>query len=355
MSRARIGVIGTGWWATQFHLPGLVAYEHADVVALADRDPGKLAAAGDRFDVARRCPDYRELLALDALDGVVVAVPHAYHHEIARAALDAGKHVLLEKPLTLTSADAWDLVRTAEDRGLHLVAGYTLQFTRHARLAREIVRSGRLGELRLVSGVFASMVESYFRGCPDDYADVFGFPLTGPDAATYSDPALSGGGQGQTQVTHPMGLAFWVTGLRPDEVYARMDNVGLGVDLVDAITFRLTSGALGTIASTGSVRPGQPQQQALWYYGSEGLMVQNFGAGHLEAHFNDGSMQTPEDLAPGELYPADAPARCLVDLIRGEGENLAPGEPAAYTVEFLEAAYRSAAKGVPVKAASAEA
>lgn len=344
---ARIGVIGTGWWATQFHLPGLVSYEHADVVALADPDTEKLAAAGERFDIASRHSDYHDLLADPRVEGVVVAVPHAFHHEIARAALDAGKHVLLEKPLTLAAADAWDLVDTAESRGLHLVAGYTFQFTRHARLVRQIVRSGRLGELYLVSGLFASMVRSYFDGSPDDYADVFDFPLTGPDPSTYSDPRISGGGQGQTQVTHAMGMVHWVTGGRPVEVFARMTDGGLPVDLADAITYRMDGGAVGTMASCGSVAPRQPQQQGIWYYGSEGLVVQDLIGGRVEAHFNDGTSELPPDLADGEVYPAEAPARCLVDLIRGVGENLAPALEAARTVEFLSAAYHAAASGVP--------
>lgn len=348
MTRARIGVIGTGWWATQFHLPGLVAYERAEVVALADPDPAKLRAAGDAFGIDRRFGDFHDLLAADDVDGVVIAVPHVHHHEIAAAALDAGKHVMLEKPMTLRSEDAWDLVARAERLGLHLVIGYTHQFTSRSRRAREIVRSGRLGDLHLVTGVFASMVESYLRGAPHEYAEVFGFPVTGPDAATYSDPAISGGGQGQTQVTHTMGMVFWVTGLRPVEVFARMAAAGLAVDLVDAITFRCEGGTLGTMASTGTLRPGQPAQQEIRYYGSEGLLVQDVAGGRLELRLNDGTQELLDPLPEADAYPAEATARCLVDLILGDGVNGAPGTPAAVTVEFLEAAYRSAAEGGPV-------
>ncbi|MBW3560978.1 MAG: Gfo/Idh/MocA family oxidoreductase [Actinobacteria bacterium] len=341
----RIGVIGTGWWATQFHVPGLISYEDAEVVALADPDADRLRAAGDAFGVERLYEDHRGLLDAADVDGVVVAVPHAFHYDIAAAALDAGKHVMLEKPMTLVAEEAWDLVDRAERYHRHLVIGYTHQFTRSARRAREIVRSGRLGELRLISGLFASMVESYLRGSPEDYADVFGFPVTGPDASTYSDPTVSGGGQGQTQVTHTMAMMFWVTGLRPVEVFARMANHDLAVDLVDAITYRCEGGALGTMASIGSLRPGQTAQQQLRYFGSEGFMVQDLISGRLDAQFNDGTEEILPPLAEDEAYPAHATARCLVDLIRGEGVNDGPPEPAAVTVEFLEAAYRSAAAG----------
>ena len=105
MAKARMGVIGAGWWATQFHIPSLKTYEKADLVSIADVKPEKAAAAADYYDVRNTYNDHRELLAA-GVDGVVIAVQHAYHYEVARDALDAGVHVLVEKPMTLTAADA---------------------------------------------------------------------------------------------------------------------------------------------------------------------------------------------------------------------------------------------------------
>lgn len=347
MNRPRIGVIGTGWWATQFHIPGLAEYDGAELVALADPDAERLAAAAKGYDV-QTYPSAEALCESGTVDGVVVAVPHAYHHQVARTALDAGIHVLVEKPMVLTARDAWDLVDRARANHLHLMVGYTYQFTRTARRLREIITSGRIGELLSVAGLFASMVESYYRGRPEDYAGVFGWPLTGPHASTYSDPAISGGGQAQTQITHAMGMVLWATGRRVEEVTAYMANRDLPVDLVDALAYRLDNGAVGTMAATGSLRPGQPQQQEFRYYGSDGFVLQDLLGGTLVAHHNDGTSETVDPLAEDEVYPATATARGLADLIAGRGENLAPPEPAARTVEFLEAAYRSASSGRPV-------
>lgn len=342
----RIGVIGTGWWATQFHIPSLAGYERAELIALADPDAARLAAAAKGLDVATY-PSAAALCASGTVDGVVVAVPHAYHHEVARTALDAGVSVLVEKPMTLTARDAWDLVERAAASDLHLMVGYTYQFTEPARRLREIVTSGRIGELLHVAGLFASMVESYYRGRPDEYAEVFGWPVTGPGASTYSDPAISGGGQAQTQITHAMGMVLWATGRRVEEVTAYMANRDLAVDLVDGCAYRLDNGAVGTMAATGSLRPGQPQQQEFRYYGTEGFVLQDLLGGTVSAHYNDGST---EQVVTDDVYPAHATARGLADLIAdGAGENLAPPEPAARTVEFLEAAYRSAREHRPVK------
>jgi predicted dehydrogenase len=342
----RVGVIGAGWWSTRFHLPSLVEYEHADVVALVDPDERRGVGPAGRYEVEHTFSDHRALLDAAFVDAVVVAVPHAFHYSIARSALDAGVHVLVEKPMVLRSSEAAELVALSRARGCHLVVGYTYQFTAHARRAREVVQSGLIGELQLVSGLFSSSVVAFLRGDPHEYASFIDAPVTGPAAATYSDPELAGGGQGQTQVTHAMGMVFWVTGRRAAEVTAHMSSCGLEVDLVDAIAYRLDNGAVGTMASTGGLKPWQPKQQELRYYGSEGLVLQELGHGKLAVHYADGTSEEPPDLPGDEVYPARLPARALVDLVRGGSDNPAPPEPAAATVEFLEAAYRSAERSL---------
>jgi len=352
-SAVRVGIVGAGWWATQFHVPALLANPHARVTAIADPDPGRLRAAAEHFGIGRAYADPAQLFACGDVDAVIVATPHATHHPLAKAALESGLHVLVEKPFVLVSAHGRELIALAAARGLHLVVGCTYQFTRHAQAAREFVRQGRIGEPLFVSGLFASMVESYYRGRPDDYRAVFDFPLSGPDERTYSDPELSGGGQAQTQVSHAMNMVLWVTGLRVAEVHAFMGNRDLPVDVVDAIAYRLDNGATGTMGSTGSLRPGQPQQQELRYYGTEGFLLQELIHGTLTFHGNDGTVDALPGLRPDEVYPAGAPSSCLVDLVRGTGENLSDAETALATVEFIEAAYESARTGMPVRPAAA--
>ena len=92
--RARIAVIGTGWWATTAHLPALQANPDADVAALADLRGDLLGKAADHFGVERAYTDYRAMLAEERLDGAVIAVWHAAHYEVARACL------LLVSPLS---------------------------------------------------------------------------------------------------------------------------------------------------------------------------------------------------------------------------------------------------------------
>ena len=349
MARARVGVIGAGWWATTAHIPSLRTYEKADLVGIADPNPDKLAAAASYYEVDGAFLNYHDLL--ERVDGVVIAVPHAYHYQIARDALDAGAHVLVEKPMVLKSSHAWDLVRRAEQKGLELMVGTTFQFTEQAHRVREIVRSGAIGDLLHVSGLFASMVENFLRSRPEAYRPMFEYPVTGPEPNSYSDPKISGGGQGQTQLSHAMGMVFWVTGRHATEAFAYMENFDLAVDLVDAISYRLDNGAVGTMGATGSVGIDQDQNQEFRYYGTKGQVRQDMIHGRADAFFNDGTSEVVPDLAEDEIYPLGRPARVLADLTVGQGMNLAPGRVAAHTVALLEAAYQSAESGMAVKVA----
>lgn len=351
--RIRVGVVGTGWWATQFHLPALMSNSTVEVTALADPAPQRLQKAVQRFGIKASFADAHELFASGLVDAVIIATPHATHYELAKAALERNLHTLCEKPFVLESKQGYDLLRIARERSLHLMVGYTYQFTRHARLVRDMVRQGKIGELLFVSGLFASMAEAYYRGKPSEYAPVFQFPVTGPDARTYSDPKLSGGGQAQTQITHAMNMVFWVTGRRASEVHAYMQHRDLAVDLVDAIAYRFDNGAIGTMGSTGSLRAGQAQQQEFRYYGTNGYILQEMIHGKLTFCGNDGTVESAPDLTAEELYPAAAVSEGFVSLIRGAGENLADAPTAVATVEFLEAAYRSAATHAPVAIAEA--
>ncbi len=348
MAKARIAVVGAGWWATQFHLPSLLANPSAEVVAVVDTNPAKLQAVKEHFGIESLYADHREMLETVRPDGVVVALPHALHYPIGRDVLDAGVNLMMEKPFTLKSEDAWDLVRRARERDLILTVGYPWNATSHAKAAREAVQSGSIGEIQLVSGLFASMVIEYLRGNPEAYRDSFKFPVTGPGEQTYSNPELAGGGQGHLQVTHLAGLMFWVTGLRPVEVFAFMEKFDLQVDLVDAIAIRFDNGAVGTLASYGGTAPGQRQDHEIRIYGTQGSIILTPIPGTLSIHYADGSIQEFPDLSPQESYPESATSGNFVDMIVSGADTAAPGTLGAITVDLLDAAYRSAASGEKV-------
>lgn len=355
MNAPRIAVVGTGWWSTEFHIPSLLEYSNAELVGIVDSDPGRLARAHERFESASTFSSVQELVDADIADGVVIATPSGTHYEVAAQCLDAGLHVMLEKPMTVEATHAWELTRNAEANGLHLTIGLTFQHTDAAQALWQEVRGGAIGDIVAVSGLFASMVEAYYRGTPNDYQDVFQWGVNGPTNETYSSVRMSGGGQAMTQLSHALGMVIYVCGDPIREIYAKMNYRDLPVDLADSMTYEFWQGGIGTMCSTGNMRPREPHQQELRYYGSRGYALQDLVTGTAFVQRGDGSTREITKSDAGDPYPARNPARHLADLISGrEKRNKAPAVESCWSIDALEAAYRSASSGHP-ELATAEA
>jgi predicted dehydrogenase len=140
----------------QRHLPALRRLGSARVVALADVDGARLDALAREYGIARRYATHEELIADPSVDAVAVCVPASLHADVAVEALDAGKHALVEKPLTLTLEDA-ERVRAAAARNHGTVTiGLNLRWHRLVRRARELVLGGELGDIQAIRTVFTS-------------------------------------------------------------------------------------------------------------------------------------------------------------------------------------------------------
>lgn len=335
-NQARIAVIGTGWWSTYTHIPGLLEHSDVELVAICDSDSSKLGAAAAAFGIQRTYDDFRAMLEHEQLDGVVVATNHASHFPITRACLEHGRHVMLEKPMTLYATEARELVQLARQYGRALIVGYPFNYAPHALRAREIISSGRLGAIQLITCAYSTHVVHFLRG---DQGSASHFPVHGP-GAVYSDPILSGGGQGHLQVTHAGGLLFWVSGLRAKTVQARMHKHGLALDLVDGMLVDFDGGALGTIGSTGNMFV---PKHDLHIHCERGGVALDTIANTLSVRGEIEEQHGPGDEQEGG-YRRFAPLYDLVDVVMGRGEG-ASAEAGLRTVELLDAAYRSAVRG----------
>jgi predicted dehydrogenase len=143
--RIRVGLIGAGRVALANHLPGLALLPQVAITALCDADAGVLAQALRSTPGARGFASVRELLDADLVDAVIIATPNHVHREIALAAIQAGKHVLCEKPLALTTADARDMERAADQAGVRHMTAFTYRFVPGMRYMRHLVTTGALG------------------------------------------------------------------------------------------------------------------------------------------------------------------------------------------------------------------
>ena len=141
-----IGVVGCGYWGPNL-IRNFAEDERAQLRWICDTDERRLNAIARRYPATRTATDYARLLADPELAAVVIATPVATHYAFARVALEAGKHVLIEKPFTTNSREARELVALAERRGLTLMVDHTFVYTGAVRRIKEIVESGELGEL----------------------------------------------------------------------------------------------------------------------------------------------------------------------------------------------------------------
>src|SRR5712672_2151833 len=173
MSATTVGVIGCGYWGPNL-LRNFAENESAELRWICDADPSRLAAMARRYPAAQTTTDYEKLLADPKLDAVAVVTPVATHFQIARAGLRAGKHLLVEKPLTATEREDEELIDLAESNQRTLMVDHTFVYTGAVRKMKEIVASGELGDLlyfdsvRINLGLFQKDINVLWDLAPHD-------------------------------------------------------------------------------------------------------------------------------------------------------------------------------------------
>ena len=158
-----LGIIGCGRVSQRFHLPALRFVPAIKVAALADVDPSRVETVARQFSNARRYSEPGELLADSELNAVAICTPPQRHAELALAALAAGKHVLVEKPLAVTIADGERMLRGAEMSNKIAAIGFNLRCHRLVRRAREMIASGALGEIHQIVTAWGSQMQHNYK------------------------------------------------------------------------------------------------------------------------------------------------------------------------------------------------
>ena len=159
MKKVRWGILSTANIGMQKVTPGIQKSAHSEVVAIASRELTKARAAADTLGIAKAYGSYEELFADPDIDAIYNALPNHLHVPMTVAAAKAGKHVLCEKPIALTAADAEALRQCPPDR--IVLEAFMIRFHPQWARAREIIRSGELGDIRAINAVF-----TYFNADP---------------------------------------------------------------------------------------------------------------------------------------------------------------------------------------------
>lgn len=341
--KLRAAVIGAGWYAAQNHIPVLA--KRADVVldGVCRLGAGDLERVRSHFGFAFASEDPAEVLARKP-DIVVVASPHHLHYRHTRAALEAGAHVLCEKPFTLDPAEAWELVRLARERGPHLLIANGYNYLPLVAELRRRIGDGLVGDIEHVMASFISVTRDVFLG--DKGLESWKTTFFRPAKSTWQEPS-QGGGFAYGQLSHSLALLFYLTGRWPRQA-ASFAFAREAVDLADAATLLLDNGAVASISGAAAMPQGSRALMRLFIAGSEGVLTAEFDRDVCEIRRNGVAVQRLP-LAEGDwIYRCDGPVDALVDLAQGRGHNQSPGEIGAATSATIAAMLQSArANGSP--------
>lgn len=233
MSKLRIGILGAARIATPF-ITGAKLSARAEVVAVASRDASRAKTFADAHGVPRALT-YEQLLATKEIDAVYIPLPNSLHAHWSIAAARAGKHVLCEKPLALSEAEAIEMFAAADAAGVVLLEGYPFLFQPQTLEIERRIQAGEIGQ-----------VQTIFATC--------GFTLSNPDDFRF-DPSM-GGGALLDAGCYPVSLIRQITGDRPIRVTATA-QWHRGVDQTLAATLRFANGTLAQLScsfATGLMR-----------------------------------------------------------------------------------------------------
>lgn len=332
MEKIRFIMIGLGYMAKE-HMKRMITLEEAEVAALVDPSPQAVEDVKKHFPALAEVPhfaDFREAISQVKADVAIIISPHSMHFEQGMACLDAGLHVMMEKPFVDGSENAQIIIDHAEKLNKHLVVSYQRHLMGVFKYMRELVQSGELGKINYVC---AYQAQEWLRSQAGKWRQSL---------------ALACGGQLNDSGSHLVDAVLWITGLEPAEVTAVMENHGTEVDIDSAVTVRFEGGAIATINVVGSATIGWHEDLSI--HGEKGTILYR---NNTSVHDRPGQLfvaregqAVPVEVAPEDLPDSSDPIQDIIDLLRGRvQEAAAPSICGLRVARLTEAAWKSAANG----------
>ncbi|WP_421952940.1 Gfo/Idh/MocA family protein [Pelagibacterium sp.] len=348
MAKAKIALIGAGWWGVEVYVPAMIAHPDIELVAVNRRNPEALDKILAKHKGPKGYTDYREMLANEDLDAVVITSPHTAHYEHADAALEAGCHVLIDKPMTTSAEDARALVALAREKGKEIVIPYGYNYKDFATEASELIAAGRLGEIRHIACHLSTFTYDLFggEGLSDAAEHMFQ-----PNASTWADPDRAGG-YGWGQSSHSLGLLFRLVDIKPVQVYACETKSAANVDLTNAAVVTFENGACASVSGSALLPKHCAYQMDLRIFGTEGMLALDMDRTRLELRRFDKDDVVVELAADAGQYEAVKPIDRLAQVCLGTATHddiEANGTVGMRAIEVLDAMYRSFKSGKPEK------
>lgn len=338
MKRWKIAVIGCGS-ISDFHFRAIREIDNAELAGVACRREERAREAGER----ESCPwttDYTELLRNPEVDLVCLTTSSGSHGSIGLDVLNAGKHLFVEKPIAMTTAEADRMVRLAEQKGLTLSVVSQRRFEEQHMLVHRVVSGGGIGRL-LLAEVFCP----YYRS--QEYYD----------SSAWRGTIAEDGGALMNQGIHSIDLLLWLAG-PVRSVYGktstqthRMEAEDIGLAIL-----QFQNGALGTIMSSTSIQPGFAP--SIHLYGDKGTIKVE---GNAITHWTVPGEAMPEirheaSTGGGVTDPRSISTQYhklqlmeLLEALSDKREPAVTGRDGTRAVRLIEAIYRASSQGVEIK------
>lgn len=326
----RAAIIGAGHFAYRMHIPVLAKRDEVVLDSVCRLGRKELDLIAEEFGFAFATEDWREVLERE-IDIAVISSPHNLHYEQAKAFLEKGCHVLVEKPMCLDPAEAWDLVQVAEASGRELLVAYGWNYKTGLDEIREML--GEIGEIEHVVCHMASFTRSIFSGGTlSNWKHI----AIQPDRSTWEAPD-QGGGYAYGQLSHALGILYWLTDLRAASVRSMLFEAPSEIDLHDAAAVRFANGATGVFSGSCGVPNGHGFEVDIRIYGSTGSVSLDIETERLVLKLPDGETRVAQVPEGAWKYSCEGPPDRLVDIALGRGRNESPGQVGARAVETLHA------------------
>jgi predicted dehydrogenase len=321
--KVRIGIVGAGNIARRYHMRGYLTSGKAEIAAVTDAIPEVAATAAEQYGIPKVYDSYESLLADGDIDAISVCVPNRFHAPITIAAVEAGKHVLLEKPVAMNLEEAYAMREAARKHNAIVMVEYPLRFDSGYRKAKQLIDEGHLGQIVLVKGTWC-------HGGPEMYTA----------GKWFFSKEMAGGGSLIDLAVHKLDIIRWLAGEIVDVTgYCATLTKSIEVEDNGVMALRFASGALGLVDASWSVRSVQVRTEI---YGTKGrLVIQDSPVTSIEAYFADalnGKLVLNHQKDTGDDDPHVKCVRYFVDCV-AEGK-----QPETATLDDGIAALEAVAK-----------
>jgi len=336
MTKIRVGVIGCGKISERASLPNLVNYrDKAEIACLCDIIEERAKALADKFSLkgAEITADWKKLVKRSDLDAVFVNTPNYLHEEIAVGAAENKKHVLVEKPITISLAAAENMIKAARKNKVFLMVEQSHRFNPVHQAAKKVLESGVLGRIHNIRGRIGHAGPEYW---------------SEEKKSWYYEKAKSGGGCMVDIGVHIADLVRWFKGAQVTEVCANIQTLEKKIPVDDNATVMLgfADGAKGEFECSWTTRP----YEVLTYcYGDKGKMITSIGSEHpvtviLARDEKNGDPNHPREITYPEFGPGgdwENSIHYFIDCLAQAKAPFVSGEEGRETLKLILAAYES--------------